>query len=190
MNKPKYIPGKPVKMLLYGLYSLFGAVGFTRPANLDGSSIAQFIKELKEGGRYAKLAETCKLPQQIWVCLSDASHACDKRFCPACDMSCAGFDVRCTVCVEKTQAHDFSKINDDELFAFSVPASAWALFESAHTDAQRHDVYKLADKIGYPWNEKIGFHFDNEHEREQGKTIRFLLPVKKKARFPLPRNKK
>ena len=28
MNKPKYIPGKPVKMLLYGLYSLFGAAGF------------------------------------------------------------------------------------------------------------------------------------------------------------------
>ena len=28
MNKPKYIPGKPVKMLLYGLYSLVSAAAY------------------------------------------------------------------------------------------------------------------------------------------------------------------
>ncbi|MCL1951559.1 MAG: hypothetical protein FWF60_01900 [Oscillospiraceae bacterium] len=153
----------------------FEAVGFTRPANLDGGSIARFIKELKEDGRYAKLAATLPSPQQIWVCLSDGSHACGKRFCPACDMSCAGFDVRCTVCVEKTAEHDFSRFGEGELFTFSVPASQWADFEA--DENQSFDPYQLAGEIGYQWNDRIRLHFDNEHEWEPGKTVHFLLPV-------------
>jgi hypothetical protein len=155
----------------------FEAVGFTWPANLDGGSIARFIKELEEDCRYAKLAATLPSPQQIWVCLSDGSHACGKRFCPVCDMSCAGFDVRCTVCVEKTEEHDFSQLKEDELFAFSVPASEWALFETNPADLHRHDAYKLVGKIGYQWNDRIRLHFDNEHEWTPGKTMHFLLPV-------------
>jgi len=158
-------------------------VGFTCPANLDGSSIARFIKKLEDDGRYAKLAATLPSPQQIWVCLSDGGHSCDKRFCPVCDMSCAGFDVRCTVCVEKTAEHDFFRFGEGELFTFSVPASEWALFEQA-PGVPLHNGDKLAE-IGYTWNKKLRFHFDNEHEQERNPGImhRFLLPVKQKRKL-------
>jgi len=159
------------------------AVGFTRPANLDGSSIARFIKELEDDGRYAKLAAAAP-GQQIWVCLSDGSHSCNKRFCPRCDMSCAGFDVRCTVCVlkEQTAGYDFSQFGEGELFTFAISASEWVLIEQAPEDSQRLDASKVNSEIGYTWNDKHRFHFDNEHEweRDPGISKLYLQPVQKK----------
>jgi len=159
----------------------FEAVGFTRPVNLNGGSIAQFIKELTENGQMNRLAATVQAPQQIWVCLSDGSRSCSQSFCPICDLSCAGFDVRCTVCVEKSEEHDFSQLEEGGLFRFRVPASQWADFEvnenQSPTQLHQLDVYQLIGEIGYQWNDKLRLHFDNEHEWAPGKTMHFLLPV-------------
>jgi len=162
----------------------FKVAGYTRPVNLDGNSIALFIKELAESRQMSKLAATLQSPQQIWVCLSDVNCSGSKRFCAVCDQSCSGFHTRCTVCVEKTEQHDFSQFNDNELFSFSVPASEWAEFEVGEDHATgelyRFDAYKVVGEIGYQWDDKIRLHFDNEHEWEPGKAMTLLLPVKRK----------
>ena len=93
----------------------FDIIGYTRLVNLNGSSIAKFIEELNETGQMKNLSKTLQTPQQIWVCLSGAGNS--------------EFDCRCTVCVEKTKAHDFSRIEENELFTLSAPASEWADFE-------------------------------------------------------------
>jgi len=160
----------------------FDAVGFSRPVNFEDGSIGLFLDELAENGQMKKLAETLRTPQQIWVCLSGANCG-DYGKCLVCDSSCKGFDVRCTVCVEKTENHDFSQFNENELFTLRIPASEWADFEmgegQSFTELHKNDVYKLVGEIGYEWNEKIGLHFDNEHEESiPNKKLCFLLPVK------------
>ena len=159
----------------------FCVVGYTRPVNLDGSSIGQFIKELTEKGQISKLLESSQEPQQVWVCLSDVNCADSSTICEVCDLSCTGFDTRCTVCVEKTVNHDLSEFNEGELFMLSIPASRWAVFEvneeQNSADLHRFDVYMMVGEIGYKFNEKIRLHFDNEHEWEPGKRMHFLLPV-------------
>ena len=147
--------------------SNFDIVGYTRLVNLDGNSIAKFIKELNENGQVKKLCSTLQTPQQIWVCLSGAENS--------------GFDCRCTVCVEKTETHDFSQFEENELFKLSSPSSEWADFEvgesQSPTELHSFDVYKMVEEIGYKFNEKVGFHLDNEHEWSPGKKMHFLLPV-------------
>ena len=106
-----------------------------------------------------KLAETSATPQQIWVCLSD---------CQSCGLGCSGFQICCRVCVEKTENHDFSKLADDEISAFLLPASEWVLYETNDKQSTEYlhkiGVYELVKKIGYKWNESVRLHFDNEHE--------------------------
>lgn len=145
----------------------FTVVGYTRPVNLDGSSIGVFIKELTANGQLDKLTATLPTPQQVWVCLSDEGYL--------------GCDCRCTVCVEKTDTHDLSRFKEGELFSLQVPASDWADFEvneEQHpTDLHRYGVYNMVGEIGYDFNSGIGLHFDNEHAWEPGKKMHFLLPV-------------
>lgn len=159
----------------------FETIGYTRPVNLDGGSIGMFIKELTESGQIDKLAATLQSSQQIWVCLSDVGCSDNNTICKVCDLSCSGFHVRCTVCVEKTEKHDLSHFKDGELFEFSVPASDWAVFEVNEeqdpTDLHTFGVYNMIGEIGYKYNDKIRLHFDNEHEWEASKKMHFLLPV-------------
>ena len=146
----------------------FEAVGYTRPVNLDGVSIPQFIKELTENGQMSKLYATLQAPQQIWVCLSHGE-------------SDDGFDCRCTVCVFNSHQHDYSHFEKNELFTIPVPASEWADFEvgksQSPTELHKHSAYSLVEKTGYTFNGNVGLHFDNEHEWEPGKKMNFLLPV-------------
>mgnify|MGYP005757590017 FL=1 len=156
----------------------FEMVGYKKPANLGDGSIHSFIHQLTESGKMKKLSETRPAPQQIWVCLSD---------CQSCGLGCSGFHVCCRVCVEKTEEHDFSKFADGELFAFSIPASEWVLYEtnseSATKELHKTGIYELVKEVGYKWNESIRLHFDNEHECYHngewipGKIYHFLLPV-------------
>jgi hypothetical protein len=144
------------------------AVGYTTFVRLDGSAIGTFIRTLTDGGQMEKLSSTLQTPSQVWVCLSGKEGHHDA-------------DCRCTVCVERTPAHDLSGFADDELFALHVPASAWAVFEvgAEQTPSELHSagVYNMVGETGYSYNRKIGLHFDNEHEWEPGRTMRFLLPV-------------
>jgi hypothetical protein len=146
----------------------FEAVGYTTFARLDGSSIGAFIQELTDDGRMQKLASTLPAPQQIWVCLSGKEGRRDA-------------DCRCTVCVERTPAHDLSGFAGEELFTLHVPASAWAVFEvgpgQTPTELHREGVYEMVGEIGCRFNHRVGLHFDNQHEWEPGKTMHFLLPV-------------
>ena len=146
----------------------FNAVGYTAFVRLDGSTIGAFIQALTDGGQMQKLTSTLQAPQPVWVCLAGNEGRRDA-------------DCRCTVCVERTPAHDFSEFAVEELFSFHVPASEWAVFEvgTEQTPSKLHslNVYKMVGEIGYRHNRKIGLHFDNEHEWEPGKTMRFLLPV-------------
>jgi hypothetical protein len=148
--------------------SEFEMVGYTKPANLGDGSISLFVKDLVENGQMDKLSTTLKSQQQIWVCLSDVSCSKNNTICPICDMSCSGFQVRCIVCVEKTENHDFSEFKDNELFTLHLPASEWALFElndsQSAENLHKFGVYELVKETGYKWNESIRLHFDNEHE--------------------------
>jgi len=162
----------------------FDAVGFTRPVNFSDGSIGLFLYELSENGQMKNLLETLQTPQQIWVCLSGANCG-DSGNCLICDSSCAGFDARCTVCVEKTENHDFSLLNKNELFTLRMPASEWTDYElvegQSFTDLHKNGVYEMVNEIGYEWNNKIGLHFDNEHEESLPKKgLHFLLPVRRK----------
>ena len=102
-------------------------------------------------------------------------------------MSCAGFQVRCTVCIlkEQTAAYDLSQFVEGELFTFAISASEWVLLEQAPDDTQRLDCSKVNSDIGYTWNEKHRFHFDNEHEwtKDPGIPKLYLQPVQKKRKF-------
>ena len=146
----------------------FEAVGYTTFLRLDGTSISAFIQTLTEDGQMQKLSSTLQESQQVWVCLAGKEGHRD-------------VDCRCTVCVEETPAHDFSGFEEEELFSFEVPASAWAVLEvgAEQTPSELHslNVFKMVGEIGCNFNNKIGLHFDNEHEWEPGKTMRFLLPV-------------
>ena len=146
----------------------FEVVGYTTFVRLDGTSISAFIQALTDGGQMQKLSSTLQAPQQVWVCLSGNEGRRDA-------------DCRCTVCVERTPAHNFSDFAEEELFAHHVPASAWAVFEvgAEQTPSELHSVgvYKMIGEIGCKYNHKVGLHFDNEHEWESGKTMQFLLPV-------------
>jgi len=145
----------------------FELVGFTRLVHLDGVSIANFLKELNETGQMEKLSATLHAPQQVWVGLSWAGDA--------------DFDCRCTVCVEKTEVHDFSRFSENQLFTLPAPASDWADFivgeGQSPTELHSHDVYQMVEEIGYTYHTKVGFHLDDEHEWSQGKEMHFLLPV-------------
>ncbi|MCL2446796.1 MAG: hypothetical protein FWD06_08535 [Oscillospiraceae bacterium] len=155
----------------------FEAIGFMRHVKLDGGDISKFIAELTESGQMSKLAATQPEPQQIWVCLLDCNYAPGKKACAVCDRSCEGFHTRCLVCVKKTPAHDFSAFDADELTTLHIPSSLWADFQS--DIMEECDFYDDAQVIGYPWNEKIRLHFDNEHDWALGQTRHFWLPVKK-----------
>lgn len=157
----------------------FEMVGFKKPANLGDGSIGAFIHQLTESGKIQKLKDTSTVPTQVWVCLSD---------CQFCGMGCTGYHVCCRVCVEKTERHDFSAFEEQELYAFSLPASEWVLYETHNPDATKtlHQIgiYELIKQVGYQWNETIRLHFDNEHECYDkqntwipGKTYHLLLPV-------------
>jgi len=161
----------------------FDAVGFTRPVNFDDGSIGLFLNELSESGKIKKLAETLQTPQQIWVCLSGADCGEDGKCCLICDSSCTGFHTRCTVCVEKTESHDFSRFDERDLFTLRIPATEWADFEigngQSFTEFHKYSPYERVREIGYEWNNKVGLHFDNEHEESiPNKGLHFLLPVK------------
>ncbi len=146
----------------------FEAVGYTTFARLDGTAIGAFIQALTDAGQLQRLSSTLQAPQQIWVCLSGSEGHRDA-------------DCRCTVCVERTPAHDFSNFSEEELFVLHVPASAWAVFEvgpgQTPTELHQAGVYELVGEIGYRFSHRVGLHFDNQHEWEPGKTMRFLLPV-------------
>ena len=146
----------------------FEAVGITKFVRLDGTSIAAFILSLTDGGQMQKLSSTLRATQQVWVCLSGNEGRTDS-------------DCRCTVCVERTPAHDFAEFAGEELFVLHVPASVWAVFEvdaeQTPSELHRAGVYKMIGEIGCKYNNEVGLHFDNEHEWEPGKTMRFLLPV-------------
>jgi len=145
----------------------FELAGFTKLVHLDGVSIANFLKTLNETGQMEKLSATLHTPQQVWVCLSWAGDA--------------AFDCRCTVCVEKTEEHDFCSFAVNEIFTLSAPASDWADFtvggSQSPTELHSHDVYQMVEEIGYTYHAKVGFHLDNEHEWSHGKEMHFLLPV-------------
>ena len=146
----------------------FEAVGYTTFVRLDGTSIAAFIRALTDGGHMQKLSSTLQAPQQVWVCLSGKEGRRDA-------------DCRCTVCVVRTPAHDFSGFAEEELFVLHVPASAWAVFEvgpeQTPSELHRIGVYNMIGEIGLGFNDEVGLHFDNQHEWEPGKTMHFLLPV-------------
>lgn len=146
----------------------FEAVGYTTFVRLDGTSIYAFIRGLTDSGQMKKLSSTLETPQQIWVCLSGKEGRRDA-------------DCRCTVCVERTPAHDLSNFSEEELFTLHVPASAWAIFEvgaeQTPDELHRVGVYNMIGEIGCRYNHKVGLHFDNQHEWEPGKTMYFLLPV-------------
>lgn len=146
----------------------FEAVGFTTFVRLDGASIYAFVRALTDAGQMAQLASTLATPQQVWVCLSGNDGRPDA-------------DCRCTVCVERSAAHDFSSFTEEELFALQVPESEWAIFEvgadQTPDELHRAGVYNMIGEIGYGLNRNIGLHFDNQHEWEPGRTMHFLLPV-------------
>jgi predicted transcriptional regulator YdeE len=146
----------------------FEAVGYTTFVRLDGTSIGAFIRALTDGGQMQKLSSTLQAPQQVWVCLSGNEGRRDA-------------DCRCTACVERTPAHDFSDFAEGELFVLHVPASAWAVFEvgTEQTPRELHHVgvYNMIGEIGCSFNHTVGLHFDNQHEWKPGKTMHFLLPV-------------
>ena len=148
----------------------FEAVGFSRFVRFGEGpdSIGVFLGELSKNGNMKKLADTLDAPQQIWVCLSGSENS--------------GADCRCTVCVEKTDKHDFSKFEDEELFTLNIPESEWADYEvgngQSFTDLHKNDVYKMICEIGYDFNGKVELHFDNEHEESlPNKELHFILPV-------------
>jgi len=144
----------------------FDAVGFTCPVNLDGGMIYSFIAELSSSGQLNKLAET--LPsQQIWACLSDVRCTENRKYCKPCDLSCADFHTRCTVCVEKTDKHDFSGFKDNELFSFGIPAAKWVLCEIDNKDYVDNFIMNYSEsikEIGFRFDNNVGLHFDNQHE--------------------------
>lgn len=146
----------------------FEAIGYTKFVRLDGAAIAAFIRALTESGRMQKLSSTLETPQQVWVCLSGSGGRPDA-------------DCRCTVCVARTPEHELSDLTGEGLFTLHVPASAWAVFEvgpeQTPTELHRAGVYSMISEIGCRFNAEVGLHFDNEHECEPGKTMRFLLPV-------------
>jgi hypothetical protein len=146
----------------------FKAIGMTKFVRLDGNSIGLFLNEITENGKLGKLGKTLDDPQQIWVCLSGNEGNSDA-------------DCRCTVCVIKTEKHNFSDFENNDLFTLDVPMSEWADFEvnekQSPTELHQGDVYKMICETGYSWNSKVGLHFDNEHEWELGKKMHFLLPV-------------
>ena len=165
----------------------FEMIGYNRPANLGDGSISLFIGELIEKGKLNKLLATSKTPQQIWVCLSDINCPEINHICPICDMSCSGFQVRCIVCVEKSEYNDFSEFKNKELFTLHLPKSKWGLFElndrQYAENIHKFGVYELIKETGYKWNDNIRLHFDNEHECYNngewidGKIYYFILPV-------------
>jgi|GEM_PF-941030 hypothetical protein len=165
----------------------FDVVGFTRPVNLDGGMISSFINELSANGQLNKLAETLQTPQQIWACLSDVRCAENRKYCTPCDLNCANFHTRCTVCVEKTDKHDFSSFENGELFMFSVSASKWALCEASDKDSAVNFIMNYSGVIketGFCFDNNIGLHFDNQHEcfvdstwDFSTKKYYFLMPV-------------
>jgi hypothetical protein len=146
----------------------FEAIGFSKFVRLDGVSIGAFIKEITENGLLNKLKETLIDPQQIWVCLSGNEGQSDA-------------DCRCTVCIIKTDKHDFSQFKKNDLFTLYVPESEWANFQpikgKSSTYLHKKGVYNITGEIGYKFNNKVGLHFDNEHEEDSGKEYHFLLPV-------------
>ena len=151
----------------------FEIIGFTRFLYCsDGVSIGTFLKELTNSGQMSKLAGTLDISRQIWVCLSGNEGRPNS-------------DCRCTVCVEKTNGHDFSQFKAEELFALKIPESEWADYEigngQSFMDLHKNDVYKMVQDIGYTFNDEVGLHFDNEHEEARpNKGLHFLLPVKSK----------
>lgn len=149
----------------------FEAAGFSTFARLDGASISSFIRRLTGNGDMDKLASTLNIPQQIWVCLSGNEGQ-------------PNVDCRCTVCVERTDEHDFTLLSDNELLTLQIPPSTWAVFEvgadQSPTELYRAGVYDMIGKIGYAFNDVVGLHFDNEHEWKPGKSMCFMLPVKKR----------
>jgi predicted transcriptional regulator YdeE len=136
----------------------------------DGHSIGDFLNEIKNNGQLNKLEKTINYPQQVWVSLSDNEGTPNS-------------DCRCTVCIFETEKHDFSQFEKNELFSFDIPASEWADYEvnekQSPTELHQGDVYKMIGETGYKFNQKVGLHFDNEHEWEPGKKMHFLLPVTK-----------
>ncbi|MCL2487788.1 MAG: GyrI-like domain-containing protein [Oscillospiraceae bacterium] len=149
--------------------SSFEVIGFSRFVRLDGASIGAFLQELTDSGQMDRLAETLAIPQQIWVCLSGNERRSDA-------------DCRCTVCVEKSGRHDFTKFNNEELFTLSISESEWADYEvgngKSFTDLHHAGVYNMIGEIGYKFNNKVGLHFDNEYEESKlNQALHFLLPV-------------
>ena len=142
----------------------FKAIGLTKFVRLDGNSIGLFINEITLNGELNKLKKTLGDPQQIWVCLSGNEGN-------------ANTDCRCTVCIIKTEKHNFSEFQEDELYTLDVPMSEWAEFEvnekQSPTELHQNDVYKIIKETGYKWNSKIGLHFDNEHEWKPEKKCIF-----------------
>ena len=156
----------------------FEMVGFKRAVNFGDGSIGMFINQLTENGKIKKLTETLQFPQQIWVCLSD---------CQSCGLGCSDFQVCCRVCIEKTESHDLSNFDNEEIVTFPLAASEWVLYETNDKQSTENlhniGVYEFVKQIGYRWNENIRLHFDNEHECYDngewinGKIYRFFLPV-------------
>ena len=148
--------------------SAFKAIGFTRFVKLDGRSIGVFLNELETSGKIKQLFETFNSPQQFWVCLSGNEGNND-------------YDCRCTVCIFPTEKHNLSNILEKELFTINIPESYWADFivgpDKTPKELHSHGVYEMVGEIGYKFNNKIGLHFDNEHEFESKRSMHFLLPV-------------
>jgi hypothetical protein len=146
----------------------FEVIGFSKFVHLDGVSIAKFLDELKRNGQYNKLEKTLDVPQQIWVCLSGNEGQPDA-------------DCRCTVCVEKTDENNFSQFTENELYRINVTESQWADFEinKNQTSTEFHKIgnYGMLKQIGYEFNNKVGLHFDNEHEEYLGGGMHFITPV-------------
>jgi hypothetical protein len=146
----------------------FKAIGLTKFVRLDGKSIGQFLDEIRENGKYKKLEKTLDDPQQVWVCLSDNEGNSDA-------------DCRCTVCVMKTEKHNFLEFDENELFTLDIPMSEWVDFEVSEkqydTGLPQFDAYKMIGNTGYKWNSKIPLHFDDQHEWEPRKKMHLLLPV-------------
>lgn len=153
----------------------FEAIGFSKFIRFGEGpdSIGTFLGELSKSGKMKKLADTLNTPQQIWVCLGSS---------PGTEAN-SDFDCRCTVCVMKSEKHDFSQLVNEDLYTLRAPESEWADYElsagQSFEDLHKNDVYKMIQEIGYKFNGKVGFHFDNEHEESlPNKGLHFLLPVR------------
>ena len=144
-------------------------IGYKQSMKDDGS-VGLFIERLYRNGKIDDLAQSLQKPQQVWVCLAD---------CLSCGLQCSGIDYCCIICVEKTKEHDFSKIADNELFTFCLPASKWVRYESTDQDIFEYGIYDLVQEIGYTWNDTIRLHFDNQHDcmKQHTKSNIVLLPV-------------